>query len=134
MARFRRADIADFTARVAASGMVYKKRWGDAPLRCVTHLIPGAAGPRTSSTSTRHHVAGRSLRKSVQFAPQTHSGQSELGNRCHMLRKVEARLERNCIGADCHVSDAGKPRRRDVAAREECAAECTVRIHGQLGL
>ncbi len=33
VAAFRRPDVADFTARVAASGMVYKKRWGDAPLR-----------------------------------------------------------------------------------------------------
>ena len=33
VARFRAPDVAEFTARVAASGMVYRKRWGDAPLR-----------------------------------------------------------------------------------------------------
>ena len=33
VARFREADVADFTARVAASGMIFKRRWGDAPLR-----------------------------------------------------------------------------------------------------
>ena len=33
VARFREPDVAAFTARVAASGMIYKKRWGDAPLR-----------------------------------------------------------------------------------------------------
>ena len=33
MARFCETDVAAFTTHVAASGMIYKKRWGDAPLR-----------------------------------------------------------------------------------------------------
>ena len=49
MARFRQPDIADFTARVAASGMVYRKRWGDAPLRC------DARGPQAVQADGRQH-------------------------------------------------------------------------------